>query len=138
LSAALARQAWYWSRDFVRLLVEWVSQTFGPDVLDPFALAVVCAAQPGLAHLVGSPLTEAAARWLAAEPGTESREPGERAHIVRRFGMALERMPLPPETGYSIYTSTSRAEKMHFGSVTGSAPEGQTWGSDDLLPQVLE
>jgi hypothetical protein len=52
--------------------------------------------------------------------------------------MALERMPLPPETGYSIYTSTSRAEKMHFGSVTGSAPEGQTWGSDDLLPQVLE
>lgn len=137
LSAALARQAWYWSRDFVRLLVQWASQTFGSDALDPFALAVVCAAQPGLAQLVGSPFADAAARWLAAEPGTEASEPGERAHIVRRCAMALEHVPLPPETGYSNYTSTTRVERMHFGSVIGSAAEGQTWGSDGSLPQVL-
>ena len=162
VSDALTRQAGFWSPDFVRLLVAWLSQNDLLSGMEPIALATAIAFHPDLLDEFPA-LTDprryddlARHRLSAADPHLAD-QVLSRTDSVRDFpegvGAAVDRLirqatkpanrtPISTSDGHSILTTREGAEEslppIPAGSVTGSLPEGQTLSADAPLPQLLE
>jgi hypothetical protein len=165
MSDAFLRQARYWSLDFMRVLMAWLSRNELLTRLAPVALAAAIDAYPVLIdefeELQNPGLYDDFAKcvlWSVDEPAGDHWDkllspadftgalPAHMKTIIRRLvrwvTASPEVMPFPATEGHSILAIRESDDEslppLPLGSMTGSLRAGQTLDPDSPLPRLLE